>query len=240
MKFYPILFNSPNVRAILANRKTQTRRVKGLKKINQDPERYMIWGVKDNGYSSVDDLDDLSESEIKAPYGLPGDVLWVREAFHLDKNNEPFYRKQETHHTVTYRADHFHRDIRLPKTPNNEDLCEEGWFDPEYPEKPIWKPSIHMPKTACRIFLKVNSVRIERLTEISEGDSSKEGIKMRVGITKPQESFYQKPNCPNRYATAKQAFKSLWISIHKKDSWEHNPWVWVYNFERIEKPKNFI
>ncbi len=103
-----------------------------------------------------------------------------------------------------------------------------------------WKPSIFMPKEACRLFLEVTDVRVERLQDISERDSSREGIKMRVGGVPPYDSFYQMPGCPNRFQTAKQSFHHLWASINGKESWNQNPWVWVYEFKRVEKPEKFI
>lgn len=89
-----------------------------------------------------------------------------------------------------------------------------------------WKPSIFMPKDAARIWLKITDVRVERLNDISAEDSQKEGITWNQG--EEWEAKYQ-----NAYS---YKFKMLWDSINGEESWNANPWVWVIEFERIEKP----
>lgn len=89
-----------------------------------------------------------------------------------------------------------------------------------------WKPSIFMPKDAARIWLKITNVRVERLNDISAEDSQKEGITWNQG--EEWEAKYQ-----NAYS---YKFKMLWESINGEESWKQNPWVWVIEFERIEKP----
>jgi hypothetical protein len=107
-----------------------------------------------------------------------------------------------------------------------------------------WKPSIFMPKEACRLFLQVKSVRVELLQEITEEDAIAEGIK-------PSEDFaglyflYGSTKNYGRitrtdYVDPIKSFHSLWLSINGPTSWVKNPWVWVIEFEKIEKPENFI
>ena len=81
----------------------------------------------------------------------------------------------------------------------------------------VWKPSIHMPKDVARIFLKVTSARVERLQDITE-----DGIRAE-GITEEWPPH------------AMDKFRKLWDSTTKEYRWETNPWVWVIEFERIEK-----
>lgn len=90
-----------------------------------------------------------------------------------------------------------------------------------------WHPSIHMPKEAARIWLKVTDVRVERLQEMWASDASKEGLQ------------FNKPTTANEML---QAFAELWNSTIKKSDldrhgWDANPWVWVIEFERCEKPE---
>jgi hypothetical protein len=88
-----------------------------------------------------------------------------------------------------------------------------------------WKPGIFMTKQACRLFLKIKDIRVERLHEISRGDAMAEGCPF--------------PNIAKEtYPTI--WFQSLWKSISGEASWNDNPWVWVIEFERIEKPDNFL
>ena len=91
------------------------------------------------------------------------------------------------------------------------DVCSK-W---DLPEGRKWAPSIFMPKNLCRFFLKVIDVRIERLQNISESDSIKEGVKIAEG------------------KSAKEGFTSLWKSIHGEDSWKDDPIVIVYEFESV-------
>lgn len=106
-----------------------------------------------------------------------------------------------------------------------------------------WKPSIFMPKEAARIFLKVTNVRAERLQDISEDDAIAEGIlrikkAYRGGTAYYDYSGKQTPASYN-FDSPIASFKTLWQSINGRESWEANPWVWVYEFEQIEKPKDF-
>jgi hypothetical protein len=88
-----------------------------------------------------------------------------------------------------------------------------------------WKPSIFMPKQACRLFLQVKNIRVERLQDISRGDAMAEGC--------PFPNMQKGPN-PVGW------FHDLWHKINGPTSWVKNPWVWVIEFEKIEKPENFI
>ncbi len=100
-----------------------------------------------------------------------------------------------------------------------------------------WKPSIHMPKEAARMFLKVKKVRVERLQDISESDAIAEGIK----VIDENEAFfdYEFKGKNGHYASARGSFFSLWKKIYGIDSLKSNPFVWVYEYEMIEKPENF-
>lgn len=98
-----------------------------------------------------------------------------------------------------------------------------------------WKPSIFMPKSACRLFLKLKDIRVERLNNISESDSLQEGIQP---FTKDNNLFkygldgWEWQSMP-KYA--RDAYKTLWQKINGEKSWEENPFVWVYEFERTDE-----
>lgn len=96
-----------------------------------------------------------------------------------------------------------------------------------------WRPSIHMPKEAARIWLKVTTVRVEHLQDMSTDDFLSEGVTIRPEAYNDPENAYQQ---------AKEDFKNIWDSTIKKADrgkygWEANPWVWVIGFERCEKPE---
>jgi len=209
-----ILFSAPMVRAILAGRKTQTRRVvkpqpdweRPMPCSSQTPEGWQ--GPLD--YSLWSHEGDASEGSRRCPYGQPGDRLWVREAWRVRGGQE--YEYQRDRSQVMYRATH------------GEDGYPLGW------ESYDWRPSIHMPRWASRITLEITGVRVERLNEVSEADAMSEGVTALDG----QFSGCYAAGPALSGTTAKECFRRLWASINGPDSWEANPWVWVLEFRRID------
>ena len=209
MKFYPILFSTEMVQAILEGRKTQTRRVvKNADEIAENPHA-KGWFINENGMA------------IQCPYGQPGDVLWVRETW--SKIITP-----DSKEAFVYKADDdFYKDTI------------EDWSG--------WKPNIHMPKEAARLFLFIKSVRVERLNEISEEDAIAEGVQLIEfncfkNYMQGKDWVYDGLN-QNGYEMIEDpvgSFSSLWSSIYGYESWTANPWVWVIEFEPIQKPNNFL
>lgn len=135
------------------------------------------------------------------------DILWVRESFY------------KPHQKVMF-GDYWYK----------ADLTPQGWDFK-------WKPSIHMPKDACRIFLRVTDVRCERLQDISEQDAVDEGIKMD---DEPTVCYKNYMSDKWWYSNPIDSFRSLWISINGQKSWGDNPFVWVVSFERCERPADFL
>ena len=203
----PILYATPMVQGIIANRKTKTRRTKGLNIINESPN---YWTLEHNLISQefffFHKNDEDLMYDIKCPYGQVGDLLWVRETFMFD-DGEGIYH---------YAA--------------NMDSSDINWF------KGSWKPSIHMPKAAARIFLEITDIKIERLNDISEEDAKAEGVlKVNDGF----KNYMTKPKMISTlqcFDTAYFSFLSLWESINGYESSELNPWVWVITFKKVEKP----
>lgn len=111
-----------------------------------------------------------------------------------------------------------------------------------------WKPSIFMPKQACRIFLKLTNIRIEKLNDISESDATAEGIERWIEERMKNKPIHYKvyfQNCKPEdlmsfTSDPIDSYKSLWQKINGEKSWAENPWVWVYSFEQINKPEKFI
>jgi hypothetical protein len=218
-KFRPILFSTVMVYAILQGLKTQTRRtVKFKKKIN-DPTigfsaltvdgEFEVRGVHENGQ--------YGSSFFNMPIHK-GDILWVRETWQHTKilNINP----EDDNYGYVYKA------------------SEEGVDFANNIEHWTWKPNIFMPKEACRLFLEVIGVRIERLNTISNADCLAEGIK-----TNTDGTFfdYTSNDSPLQYtfSTPKLSYKSLWDSINGKGNFDNSPFVWVYTFKVIARPLNF-
>ena len=104
-----------------------------------------------------------------------------------------------------------------------------------------WRPSIHMPKEAARIWLRVMDVRVERLQAITEEQAKAEGAVRCYEEIRPEEDtpvIYQSGDEGGYYTLG---FKALWNSLTRKqeiDGWDANPWVWVIKFEQCEKPES--
>lgn len=104
-----------------------------------------------------------------------------------------------------------------------------------------WRPSIHMLKRDARIFLKIVNVRCERLQDISDEDAIKEGIERDRNAWMPTPDKFWDVKKDKLWNSAKDAFKSLWEMINgNKIPWTKNPFVFVYEYEIIEKPDNFL
>lgn len=134
------------------------------------------------------------------PYGQPGDVLWVRETW-ADLRGMGFGKE------FAYRADSWCGD--------HED-SDSMRCRLDYGVK--WKPSIHMPRKAARLFLEITDIKVERVQDIDDDDAIDEGVGGNI----------------NEGPTA--AFAELWDTINAKRgySWESNPWCWVIEFRRAD------
>lgn len=226
MKHIPILFSTPMVQAILEGTKTQTRRVLKPQPIDNTEIDGNFFDGKSRGYVKVDSHPNWREQFVfEFSKYQPGDVLWVRETFRRVMDMET------NEQWIEYAAD------------NPEPIYEcdgDGFklFNRDGTPKMLpFKPSIHMPKTACRIFLKIKTVRCERLQDINEDDACREGIEL---IDHNCFRNYDESNPYQFLEDPIGSFKSLWQSINGGESWDANPWVWVIEFERCEMPKCFL
>lgn len=226
MAIKPILFNTEMIRAILDGRKTVTRRL-----VKPQPKSKLCytfagsdcgtWGYPSKtAHESWGEEYRLPDNITKEDFGKrwnppyhTDDVLYVRETW------SPIYPDKESNEVCGYIY--------------KEDSLEE--YDNRYPDGEDyqwggkWRPSIHMPKEAARIWLKVTDVRVERLQEITEEQIGREGVEVEYPhVLNGEEKRY--------------AFSTLWNSTVKKSDldrygWNANPWVWVIEFERCEKPE---
>jgi hypothetical protein len=219
----PILFSGPMVRAILAGRKTQTRRVVKPQP-RRDGDGPLMW--RTSPYSAVGSFEGRVPDEVLAqcPYGASGDRLWVRETWALlgDDDGSPI-----TLDGLQCSAGEAWRLYRADTQPTKYglDLLPGGaHFDGR------WRPSIHMPRWASRLSLEVLSVRVERLQEISEEDAKAEGVQP-IAI----EVAHLGEVCGGGALTAREQFGALWDTINgDRAPWADNPWVWRVEFRRVE------
>ena len=196
MKERPILFSGEMVRAILDDRKTQTRRVIKPQPLELCDE---IWQWK---YTEQKEEDLYEWLETAAPYQV-GDRLWVREAIRIDSDCS----------AILYAAD-------KARVFRGKYQIQYAYYPQDWPWKRTVLPSIFMPKWAARIWLEITGVRAERVQDISAYDILKEGVK---------EWMLHLPR-------ARSAFQALWDSLSAQRGYPFadNPWVWVYEFKRLE------
>ena len=206
MSCKPILFNTQMVQAILDGRKTVTRRIIKPQTVTHNTANGPVEESLD-AFMAQNEKDAKLLAAACAPY-QPGDILWVRETWMPCASIDSFLTDTNLY---VYKADYDDGDI---------------------PGK--WRPSIHMPKEAARLFLRVTDVRTERVNEISNTDCIREGINnecCRVCVHTGGSG------CGHCNALWRQ-FRDLWDSLNAKRGygWDDNPWVWVYTFERVDKP----
>ncbi len=217
MNHHPILFSTPMVKAILAGRKTQTRRVLKFPSIHQDWLQSInhqalkaVYTMPQGGYifssyhCSQAEINRLCANDprgILCPYGQIGDRLWVRETWAV----HPFLNKIKPSDLVTYTIEHiaYHADPDVN------------------PSHYMWRPSIFMPRWASRLTLEITNIRVERLQDISETDAQAEGVVSWSG--------------GSAGTTYKPEYQILWDSINKDRgfTWASNPWVWVIEFKPV-------
>lgn len=224
MKERPILFTGPMVRAILEGRKTVTRRV-----VKPQPD---FLGSMVDPNTPFKTLDAGLHARITCPYGEPGDRLWVRETWHVGK---PHDKTAPADILAPLLAEG--RGITVLYTAGGwQSVGPAGREEPIYPDYqplPDWagkgRPSIHMPRWACRILLEITAVRVERLQDISEEQALAEGVR-------GEPCDHARQACADIGCwgdTAKGAFGFLWESLNGEGSWAENPWVWVVEFKRV-------
>ena len=220
-----ILFKPAMVKAILDGQKTQTRRIVIIPTWADEESGVEI----DRAYLNDKEIDwpyaisrkTGCQSALDCPYGQPGDRLYVREPWILlprEEWDDP-QRPNSWIHTrygvpranaAAYKAD---------TTMDGEEIRKAYGYS--------WKPSIHMPKWASRLWLEITGVRVEQLQDISEEDAIAEGVTIKVDAEIAARVAGETP--------ARMEFWDLWKSIHGSGSWELNPWVWIIEFQRIER-----
>lgn len=244
MKVKPMIFNTEMVKAILAGKKTVTRRPINVQPSGDDHKALFI----------VDSTDKKEVGKIKwfdgdSTYGNPikktceiGDLIYVRETFAALGHND---YQQVSPRNITEIHEYRYKASERESIANCKDHEVRGYK---------WVPSIHMPRYASRLTLKVTDVRIERAQDISEEQAEREGVISTedYGELAGEENLFDCPECQGFQVhgyigynggvgetdcftcdTAVKRFGILWDSIYQ--NWDKNPYVWVIEFEVIHQ-----
>ena len=203
VKERPILFSAPMVRAILEGRKSVTRRP-----------------VKGAGLNWLEDFtpDYVADpANSLCPYGKPGDRLWVRETF-IDLRGTGVEHRPDPDGPLQRYA--YAADCR-PGSHSDEARKDFGLK---------YKPSIHMPRAACRILLEISDVRVERLQDITEEQAKTEGVRLYTDHAELGD-WWHVEGIETYSADPRKSFELLWSSVG--GDWNANPWVWVVEYKRV-------
>lgn len=240
MKERGMIFNGEMVRAILDGRKTQTRRIM---KVQPDTPEFGLRRIIESSIANEIGMYFWSQEDargIKArskqfscPFGDAGDRIWVRETWgvvshELDEDgriqpwspDRPATAIHEMPFGNGYYSGHAIYAADGEFTWGDDDGYEDG--------RSCWKPSIHMPRAACRTLLEVTGVRVERLNSISQEDAQAEGMELTGW-----RPTYSDPDSGGEVWTPYDNFAQLWESIYGEESWKANPWVWVIEFKVV-------
>lgn len=234
----PILFNTDMVRAILDRRKTETRRdpfqlpeeFSSMKLKGMEYRRKNTYKSEHYKWKNEEVLTAVFENDSSINYIVPcrykpGDILYVREAWYYESHMEDLTANQPDLPTGHYS----HRYI----------------FKADSPDYPVdigvgrhgWRPSIHMPREAARIFLRVKNVRVERLQEITINGIKAEGSTKRYGRPGGCRCSAKEENCMNEPCGNRDAYE--WHTYKPADrdlyGWDADPWVRVIEFEQISR-----
>jgi hypothetical protein len=253
VKERPILFKGEMVRAILEDRKNQTRRV--IK--HQPPEGLQFFGwmsscspKSDEGKAFWSDKLPLSKMEFRErfPFGYKGHRLWVKETWKSSYIGDLADRGATFE--ITYQANNLKTNFSL-----SEDQCWK--YRKILNKSDVWHPSIFMPRWASRILLEITNVRVERVQDISEEDAIAEGFSKNLEplfesaiewYRQLWNSINAKPKPVYKNNKVLGLFKIIdhyesfpWDDIHETREYRGkpwiiigNPWVWVIEFKKIE------
>jgi hypothetical protein len=223
-----ILFKPEMTKAIIEGRKTQTRRLSGLKEINNCPDmwKFLSKSLAFNYHFQHRHFEDKGEIvKVKPRYHL-NEIVYIKEAHYAygfwnykdlvsGKTEWSFYYYQQTPSYPVYFNDSKPKDLSVFK--GHSTKC--GWY---------LRSPLFLESKFARYFIQITDIKVQRLQEITEEEAIKEGSQFTTHID-------------NKHVQAawneRQAYKNIWDSINKEYQWKDNPYVWVYSFQLVNKEK---
>jgi hypothetical protein len=245
MNARPILFSAPMVRALLNGSKSQTRRIvvpqpiatvshagNLIRSANHPTKPHHQYQWMSGNPKDIDEAEFVGDF-FNCPYGEPGDLIWVREAWRVSRRWDETPPRDLSPRTMTVM---FAAGGSVANDSSSRYVLDETYP----PTLPDWagrdRRAFHMMRWMSRLTLRITDIRIERLQEISEADAIVEGIENayvpghgRIGGT---WKVYTKPKLSTFSPIA--SYRSLWELINGADSWDANPFVWAISFEVIK------
>jgi hypothetical protein len=248
MKETGVIFSTPMALAAIELRKTITRRMRGLEHLNENPNQWAVcrqldWlenvkggGVQEfpgrTGSSWIALKDNLGLTDggyyvFSCPFGEVGDRIWMRETYYPTDSpiNGPIY-KADFHQVES-------PDKSISKTAWLSDGKNGSW-NGYFLGK--WKPSIHMPRVACRFVAELIEIRLERLQSITEEEAELEGVHCYGEPTPGQKVFKNYLLAESEdigVLSATYSFMTLFAMLHSQELVDLNPWVWVLKFKQV-------
>lgn len=218
-KMRSLTFKSFLVNQIIHKVKTETRRLQGLKEINQNPAAFTLIELID-GKALFQNKHTGELKSLECPYGCIGDLLYVKETFTVFHGEFNGIIKDK----VLYRADGEYDYLK--RNPN--------WKG--------WKSGRFMSKRNARLFMDITEIDVQRLRDIDKQSAINEGIEInrlndRYFVYKDYNPVMLGNDLPVGYENPVNSFISLWVSINGPESFSHNPWVWVIKFKLIDVPE---
>jgi hypothetical protein len=217
-----IRFNTRQIKATLDGLMTEVRIPIKLPKwvtvVDKELGKFhFATGKNGDGDSGIVGPDELISYLNLAPY-QPGDILYVRETWANTWTPDGIMG-------FVYKVDGKPDDFPYW---GNESTCKHC----------VWRPSIHMPKEAARLFLKVAEVRVERVQDITEESALAEGVDWLDDACYCNNGWSPTFNDPDSGGSPvlKNGFSAIWDSVYK--NWSENPWVWVIMFEKVANPND--
>lgn len=230
----PLMFSAPMVRALLAGKKTVTRRP-----VTWRPKAFAPPATEPGDHPGAPTWEPLDRHTVmhEHPDGavcgapvircpaLAGDRIWARETWAPVLRDDPRTGKRNPDaHEVT-RPDGTRAHVAY-RASSSFEWCDGDGFAVE---RSCWTPAIHMPRWASRITLEVTSVRVERLHAIDDADAEREGVR----FFDPEHLWDPDIVWDPRPFTPREVFAGLWGLINGDESWRANPWVWRIEFRRV-------
>jgi hypothetical protein len=254
----PVLFSAAMVQAILAGKKTMTRRVVSPQPPTECAIRTFVEESTDprtdRSFAWYDRLPLPTRSHyVRCPFGHPGDKLWVRESWRVSQqwdNTKPSELPHERGMTVFFDAGGSRAHDASHQYVNDDNYLRPGEARPSWVGK--GRPSIFLPRWASRISLEVTGVRVERLQDISKADAIAEGAQslLASGARWPDSAAKWSLEYPHPVeldaehgdqhclGSPQMAFANKWNSINAQREgclWANSPWVWCVSFRRVDQ-----